>query len=241
MDGIGQHRGHQGAGAAGRPHPQDVVVAPLDVHTVVLQQGVHDDVRPGPAVKDVSHDVHMVHRHALDHQGDRLNEPVRLSQVDDGVDDILIVVPLVRLIIVGMEQLVDDIGVILGQSLTHLGAGILGGHPAADLDEAVQGDPVPLVHVRQQLVELFQLLLRVVDQGTQLIPVRPGDGGGKQVVHLFLDDAGAGVQNVEKCLILPVYVRDEVLCALGQVQNGLKIDDLTAGGLYRGILLGQKL
>ena len=46
---------------------------------------------------------------------------------------------------------------------------------------------------------------------------------------------------MEKRLILPMNVREKVLCALGQVQNCLKIDDLTAGGLYRGILLGQKL
>ena len=35
-------------------------------------------------------------------------------------------------------------------------------------------------------------------------------------------------------------VGDEVLGAFGQVQNSLKIDDLAAGGLYDGILLGQQ-
>src|SRR5699024_723415 len=34
VDGVGQHRGHQGAGSGGGPHPQNVMVAPLDVHTV---------------------------------------------------------------------------------------------------------------------------------------------------------------------------------------------------------------
>ena len=42
------------------------------------------------------------------------------------------------------------------------------------------------------------------------------------------------LRDVDKGLILPVDVGDKVLGALGQVQNGLKVDDLAAGGLDRG-------
>ena len=42
-----------------------------------------------------------------------------------------------------------------------------------------------------------------------------------------------------KGLVLPVDVGDEVLGALGQVQNGLEVDDLRAGSLDGGILAGQ--
>ena len=35
-EGVCQNSGHQGTGAGGRPHPQYVVVAPLNVHAVVL-------------------------------------------------------------------------------------------------------------------------------------------------------------------------------------------------------------
>ena len=62
----------------------------------------------------------------------------------------------------------------------------------------------------------------------------------EQVVDLLPDDAGTGVEDVDKGLILPVDVGDKVLGALGQVQNGLKVDDLAAGGLDRGVLLGQQ-
>ena len=90
-------------------------------------------------------------------------------------------------------------------------------------------------------MELLQLVLRVVDEGAQLLPVGLGDGGGEQVVHLLLDDPGAGVENVKKGLVLPVQVGDKVLRALGQVHNGLKVDDLAAGRLDGGVLLGQEL
>ena len=42
-----------------------------------------------------------------------------------------------------------------------------------------------------------------------------------------------------ECLVLAVDVGDEVFGALGQVQNGLQVDDFGAGGLYVGELLGQ--
>ena len=44
----------------------------------------------------------------------------------------------------------------------------------------------------------------------------------------------------KKGLVLSVDVGDEVLGAFGQVQNSLKIDDLAAGSLYGGVLLGQQ-
>ena len=41
-------------------------------------------------------------------------------------------------------------------------------------------------------------------------------------------------------LILPVDIRNKVLCPFGKVQNSLKIDDFGAGCLHRGILSGQE-
>ena len=70
---------------------------------------------------------------------------------------------------------------------------------------------------------------------------RFGDAGGKKLVHLFPHRAGSAVQDVEKGLIFAVHVGNKVLGALGQIQNGLEIDDLGTGRLYRGILPGQHL
>ena len=64
-------------GAAGRrPHPDHVVVAPLDVHIVVVQQQVQDDVGPGAAVEQIPHDVQLVHRQPLDELAQPGDEPV---------------------------------------------------------------------------------------------------------------------------------------------------------------------
>ena len=48
-------------------------------------------------------------------------------------------------------------------------------------------------------------------------------------------------EDVEEGLVLAVDVGDEVLGALGQVQDGLQIDDLTAGRLDGGVLAGEHL
>ena len=46
---------------------------------------------------------------------------------------------------------------------------------------------------------------------------------------------------MEKGLIFSVNVGNKVLGALGQVQDGLEVDDLAAGRLYRGVLAGEHL
>ena len=141
----------------------------------------------------------------------------------------------------GVEHLVNDVGVLRRHGLADLGAGVLGAHQAADLNEPVEGDAVPLPHVLRLPLHLLQLLPWVVNEGGQLVPLVFGQGCGKQVVHLLPHHAGGRVEQVEKGLILPVDVRDKVLGPLGQVQDGLEIDDLTAGGLDCGILAGEHL
>ena len=46
---------------------------------------------------------------------------------------------------------------------------------------------------------------------------------------------------MQKGFVFTVNIRDEMLRALGQIQNGLQVYDLGTGGLNGGILLRQKL
>lgn len=185
------------------------------------------------------HHVEVVHRQALDELAELHQEVGGPADVDDGGDDVLVVVPLVVVFVVGVQHLIDDVGVLPGHGLAHLGAGVLGADQAADLNEPVEGDAVPLPHVGGLPLDLLQLLLGVIDQGGQLVPLRLGDGGGKQIVQLFPHDPGRGVEDVQKGLVFPVDVGDKVLRALGQVQDGLQVDDFRTGGLDRGVLTGQ--
>ena len=81
---------------------------------MVVHQGVHDDVGPGTPVEHIAHHVELVHHHALDEVTHGDDEALGPVDVNDGGDDVLIVVPLVVELVVGVEQLVDDVGVLLG-------------------------------------------------------------------------------------------------------------------------------
>ena len=106
----------------------------------------------------------------------------------------------------------------------------------------MEGDAVPLL---QLLLapglggDHAELFLGVVDEGGQLVPLRLGYAGGEEGVHLLPDHAGGRIEDVKKGLVLAVDVGDEVFGALGQVQNGLEVDDLAAGRLYGGVLAGE--
>ena len=217
------------------------MVAPLDVHIVIGHQGVHDNIGAGTAVKDVADDVEMIHGKTLNNTADSNSKSCCLSGFDDGIDDIFVVIPLVGFLVAGVEQLVDHIGKVLGQCLSHLGAGIGGGDQTADIHQPVEGNLIPLVHIGNVFMDQFQLFFGVVDQGCQLIPVVAGKAGTVQIVQLFLYDTGTRVQNVQKGFIFAVDIGDEVLRAFGEIQNCLQVDEFRAGCLNRGILFCQQL
>ena len=43
--------------AAGGAHPEHIVVAPLDIHAVVMHEHIHDVVGPGATVKHIADDA----------------------------------------------------------------------------------------------------------------------------------------------------------------------------------------
>ena len=140
--------------------------------------------------------MEVVHRQALDELAELHQEVGGPADVDDGGDDVLVVVPLVVVFVVGVQHLIDDVGVLPGHGLAHLGAGVLGADQAADLNEPVEGDAVPLPHVGGLPLDLLQLLLGVVDEGGQGVPLGPGQAGAEQVVQLFPHHAGGGVEDM---------------------------------------------
>ena len=96
-------------------------------------------------VEDVPHHVEVVHRQALDELAELHQEVGGPADVDDGGDDVLVVVPLVVVFVVGVQHLIDDVGVLPGHGLAHLGAGVLGGYLLAALHQPVDGNFLPIL------------------------------------------------------------------------------------------------
>ena len=51
------HIGDAGQMAAGRSHPDDIMIAPLYIHRMILTERIQDDMWTRPPVKNISHDM----------------------------------------------------------------------------------------------------------------------------------------------------------------------------------------
>ena len=67
---VAQDRGNAGGLAGRSAHPQQVVVAPLDVERMVGEQAIHNLGSAAAAVEDVAHQVQVVDGQALDERGE---------------------------------------------------------------------------------------------------------------------------------------------------------------------------
>ena len=219
------------------------MVTPLDVHIVVSHQQVKDDVGAGAAVEQVAHDVELVHGQTLDELTETDDELIGASILDDAADDLAVVEVFVVVLEVGVEQFIQNVTAAGRQAGPDMLPGVLGRDEAADVDEPQQRLTVPLFQcflIGAALLELGQLLARIIDQSRQLGPRPLRHGIPQHNVYLFADDAGSGVQDMYERLVLTVQVAHEVLGAFGQLEQCLCADDLAGGRCLRGIVPGQK-
>ena len=91
------------------------MVAPRDIPVVIVLEHVHDLVRTGTTVIDVTENMKLVDGEALDDICNSDDEGIGPSCIDDRVDDDVDVSSLVRILRTLMEQFLNDIGEVLGQ------------------------------------------------------------------------------------------------------------------------------
>ncbi len=141
---------------------------------------------------------------------------------------------------VDVDELIDDVRVFRGKGLTDFGPGVLRRDDVGQLDEVVEGLVVEGRLVFRGLQELLHLFFRIVDDGGEGVPLIGRQGIGEQGVDLFPDGTGGAVHDVDERLILAVDVRHEMLRGLRQVQDGVEVDDLGGGGLFRRVLFAEQ-
>ena len=161
---------------AAAPHPQDVVIAPLDVDLMVVHQVVEDDVRAGTAVVDVADDMQSLDGEALNQFGEVGDEGLRAAGRHDGVDLALVVGGFVLDALLVVKQLLDGLRNVLGQQVAHRLAPILGAQSAAEFDQANQRQAAPLVLVGNRLQHHRRFELGVVDERRQIAALLLGHG-----------------------------------------------------------------
>ena len=174
-----------------------------------------------------------------DQAAEHRNEGLRHTGVDNGADDLGVIILLV-LLRVRMQQLVDDIGELAGDFFTHLRARIFGGHRPADLNQPVDGNAAPVLKAGPVLLRL-QRLLRLVNQRGKQRAVRLADGVLKQGFNFIPHHAGGAVEQIAEGLALPMQVAEKILRPLRQAADRVQVDDF--GGCRRngGIILCKQL
>ena len=235
-----QHRHNAQRAAGSGTHPDNIMVAPLDVHLMVRHQAVENTVGARAAVKQITHDMQPVNGQPLDDLTEPHNVGVSAVIAQDALDDLTVVLVLVVVLKMGVEQFVQNVAAVLGQAAAHMVAGVLAGNKPAQVDQPQQRQAVPCVQIGLARLQFRQLLIGIVDQRCQLGALLGGDIRPQHSVDLLMDNARCAVQDMYKRLMLAVQITHKMLGALGQAQQRLNADDLAGGCGHRLVFLGKQ-
>ena len=109
--------------AAGRgAHPDDIVIPPLDIDRMVVEQFIEDDMGSRPPIVNIADDVQMGDGEALNQLGEGDGQLGALTHGDNRADERLVVAVSIPGRFVGGEQILDDIGKNGRQQLADIGA-----------------------------------------------------------------------------------------------------------------------
>ena len=211
---------------ARRAHPADVVIAPLEIDVVEAQKGIENDMRARTAVKQIAQNVDAVDRKALNEVAEGDDKVPRPLGGDDRRDDPVVVRLLVLDLLFLAQKFLDDIGVVARKLLPDARTGVLGGNAPVDAHKAIDRRLVPVVQILLRRLDLREFLLGIVDERRQGLLLLHGKRALELLLDLFADGPRAVLQDVQKRLVFPVDIRDEVLRALGQIERRGEIDDL---------------
>ena len=97
--GIAQYPGNTARAASSGTHPQDVVIAPLDIHGVMTHQDVHDAVRPRPSVENIAHYMKQADGKVLDKHRESNDQAVAGAGCCQRINkDVMVTPPVVLLL-----------------------------------------------------------------------------------------------------------------------------------------------
>ena len=140
-----------------------------------------------------------------------------------------------------VHELLNDVGVVLGQGLAHLGTGVARCYAGEYGNHPNQRDLVPLVQVGVIGLDGAQFGLGVAYQGAQGAFFIHAQFITENRLNLLLDYARCGAQHVVKCVVLAVDIGHKMLGSLGQVEYCLQVYYLCRCRRDAWETLGQQL
>ena len=207
-----------------RAHPHDVMISPLEVNVVVIQQIVHNLVRVSSSVEDISDNVQLVYGKSADCLCQLDYVLLRHAAFYHRIDNLSVIVGSVC-VVIGMEQLVHAVIHVLRQAVTNPGAGILGGHRLTNRNQAINSRSAPVVKVLLAFLSAGDFRLCIVNQRSQIVTVPFAENRAVMLVDFGLDGTRRTFEHMNKRLVLPMEVTEKILRTLRQRQYGLQVDD----------------
>ncbi len=222
-------------------HPDDVVVAPLDVDVVMRDERFHDGVGRGAAVVDVADDVQAGNGQALNGVRERFDQIDAAPGAHGGVHDGVVVRFLVGSVDVDPDQFFEQVGELIRQLLSHAAARVLASGTAHNGDQARNVGGVERGFVLACGQHELGLFARVVDQRAQAALFLLGKRIAEDLVDLQANGSRPVAQDMTECLGLAVDVGSEKLGPLRQAHDGAQVDDLGRSQLQRGEAAAEQL
>ena len=183
FDVYSQHIGNACPASRCRTHPENVVIAPLEINIVIVHEIIHNLVGSSTSVPNVSYYMESVNSQTADNICHLNDEILSFSALNQGVNNLHIVFTHVVLRI-GMEQFIDDVCILLGKSLADLGLGVLVGYGSQNLSELNDCSLAPLFEIILALLAAGQLCLCIIYQSSQRIPLLIGKSRPENVINL---------------------------------------------------------
>ena len=117
-----------------RPHPQNIMVSPLNIHRMMNHQLIHNQMRSWSPIINIPQNMQMIHNQPLNQTAESNDTFLHPPHPDNGLNNGIVVGFLVRHIDLLRNQFFNYIGKFRRQSLSHLGPGIFAGRLLTDLD-----------------------------------------------------------------------------------------------------------
>ena len=190
----------------GGAHPLSIMISPLDVHIMEAHQLLHDLVRMRASVEDVTDDMEIIDDEVLNQLRQGHDEIITHVDVDDGVHDAPEISPLILVMTVEVQELIDRVGILLRHLLTHLRTGVLGADAATDIHETIDRDALPFRCVLRLVCRIRKNVSRIVDQvrKLQLLLLRQQVAEG--FIDLIADDSGGRTHQVDEGITFTMQV-----------------------------------
>ena len=166
-DTITDHCGHTGSLSYSGAHPYHIMVSPLNIQRMIIHQSVHNKMRTGTSVIYIAKHMKVVYNQSLDQFSKSDNEVLCPADIYNGIHNGIVISLFIQNFCFLRDQLFDHICIIRRQCLTNLGSGIFGGSCLAHLNETVQSDLVPVLHIRLFFLHIGNFFLRVIHESCQ--------------------------------------------------------------------------